>query len=167
MRGKLKTSDAPALVTRQAGWLPGRVPGKQRPHEGSFVTEHAAAVVPDAVRFDEVRVGAEQGTVSLIGSETGEAEQRQGLVAGPFGRAGWAGLAETYRQELPRGALTSVGGRPRQGDRVAVKTALLRLLGKPGAVSRVTRVPGYGVTLDQLPEARSVCCQTWLSVPSA
>ena len=32
-----------------------RVPGKQRPHEGPFVTEHTAAVVPDAVRFDEVR----------------------------------------------------------------------------------------------------------------
>jgi hypothetical protein len=28
-------------------------------------------------------VGAEQGTVLLIGSETGEAEQRQGLIAGP------------------------------------------------------------------------------------
>jgi hypothetical protein len=50
---------------RQAGCLPGRVPGKQRPHEGPFVSEHAAALVPDAVRLNEVRVGAEQGAVLL------------------------------------------------------------------------------------------------------
>src|SRR5438270_183895 len=58
---------------------------QQRPHEGPLVMEHAAALVPDAVRLDEVRIGAEQGPVLLIGSETGEAEQRQGLIAGPFG----------------------------------------------------------------------------------
>ena len=51
-----------------------------------LVTEHAAALVPDAVRLDEVRVAAEQGTVLLVGGETGEAEQRQGLIAGPLGR---------------------------------------------------------------------------------
>jgi len=61
-------------------------PWQQWPHKGPFVTEHAAALVPDAVRFDEVRVGAEQGTVLLVGSETGEAEQRQGLITGPLGR---------------------------------------------------------------------------------
>ena len=42
------------------GLLAGHVPGKQRPHEGPFVTEHAFAFVPDAVRFDEIRVGAER-----------------------------------------------------------------------------------------------------------
>src|ERR1700683_4994069 len=61
-------------------------PGQQGPHEGPFVTEHTAAVVPDAVRLDELRIGTEQGTVLLIGAKTGEAEQRQGLVAGPLGR---------------------------------------------------------------------------------
>src|ERR1700676_4953736 len=45
--------------------------GQQWPHEGPFIAEHAAAVVPDAVRFDEVRVGAEQGAVLLVGSQTG------------------------------------------------------------------------------------------------
>ena len=44
------------------GLLPGRASGKRRPHEGSFVTEHTAAVNPDAVCFDEIRVSAGQGT---------------------------------------------------------------------------------------------------------
>ena len=66
--------------------LPGWVPGQQGPHEGPLVTEYAAALVPDAVRLDEVRVAAEQGTVLLVGGETGEAEQRQGLIAGSLGR---------------------------------------------------------------------------------
>ena len=46
----------------------------------------AAALVPDAVRLDEVRVTAEQGTVLLVGGETGEAEQRQGLITCSLGR---------------------------------------------------------------------------------
>src|SRR5580700_2678079 len=58
-----------ALVNCQADCLPGQGPGKQRPHEGPFVTQHTAALVPDAVRFDELRVDTEQGAVLLIGSE--------------------------------------------------------------------------------------------------
>ena len=65
-----------SLLNRHPGCLPGRMPRKQRPHEGAFVPKHAAAVVPDAVRFDEVRVDAEQGTVLLICSQAGKAEQR-------------------------------------------------------------------------------------------
>ena len=67
---------SPALLNRYAGCLAGRIPGKQRPHEGSFVAEHAAALVPDAVRFDEIWVGTEQGTVVLIGGKAGEVDQR-------------------------------------------------------------------------------------------
>src|SRR5271165_3923066 len=74
------------LLNRHACCLICWIPGQQGPHEGPLVTEYTAAFVPDAVRFDEVRVGAEQGTVLLIGGETGEAEQRQGLIAGPLGR---------------------------------------------------------------------------------
>src|SRR5690242_11050653 len=70
----------------RTGCLPGCVPWQQGPHEGPLVTEHAATVVPDAVRLDEVRVAAEQDTVLLIGGEAGEAEQRQGLIAGSLGR---------------------------------------------------------------------------------
>ena len=62
----LKASHAHPRCRTAAGFLPCRIPGQQWPHEGPFVAEHAAAVVPDAVRFDEVRVGAEQGAVLLI-----------------------------------------------------------------------------------------------------
>lgn len=44
------------------------------------------ALVTDAVGFEEVGIGAEQGTVLLVGSETREAEQREGLVACTLGR---------------------------------------------------------------------------------
>jgi len=70
----------------RTGCLPSCVPWQQGPHEGPLVTEHAATVVPDTVRLDEVRVAAEQDTVLLIGGEAGEAEQRQGLIAGSLGR---------------------------------------------------------------------------------
>src|SRR5580698_9133569 len=62
------------------------LPGQQRPHEGPFVAQDAAAVVPDAVRFDEVRVGAEPGAVLLIGGQAEETKQRQGLVARALAR---------------------------------------------------------------------------------
>jgi hypothetical protein len=45
---------SPELVNCQTDCLPGRVPVKQRAHEGPFVPEYAAALVPDPVRFDEV-----------------------------------------------------------------------------------------------------------------
>jgi len=44
------------------------------------------ALVPDAVGFDEVGIGAEPGAVLLVGGEAGEAEQGEGLVACTFGR---------------------------------------------------------------------------------
>jgi len=77
---------SPELVNCQTDCLPGRLPGKQRAHEGPFVPEYAAALVPDPVRFDEVRVGTEQGAVLLVGSEAWEAEQGEGLVACALGR---------------------------------------------------------------------------------
>ncbi len=88
MRRRLKTSDHLSRIAEPARGLLNLLdplPGQQGPHEGPLVTEYTAALVPDAVRFDEVRLGAEQGTVLLIGGETGEAEQRQGLIAGPLG----------------------------------------------------------------------------------
>ena len=74
-----------ALLNCRAGCLPGGMPWKQWPHESAFVTKYAAAVVPDAVCFNEVWVDAEQGTVLLIGSKAGKAEQCQSLVTGPLG----------------------------------------------------------------------------------
>ena len=55
-------------------------------HEGAFVAKHAAALVPDAVSFDEVRVYAKQRTVLLVGGEAGKAEQREGFAARSFRR---------------------------------------------------------------------------------
>jgi len=52
-------------------------------HEGAFVAKHAAALVPDAVSFDEVRVYAKQRTVLLVGGEAGKAEQARALSLAP------------------------------------------------------------------------------------
>ena len=60
--------------------------GQDWAHEGAFVAKHAAALVPDAVSFDEVRVYAKQRTVLLVGGEAGKAEQREGFVARSFRR---------------------------------------------------------------------------------
>jgi hypothetical protein len=59
--------------------------GKDGAHEGPFVAKHAATVVPDAVRLDEVGICAEQRAVLLVGGEAGEAEQREGPIAGALG----------------------------------------------------------------------------------
>jgi hypothetical protein len=64
---------------------PGRL-GQDRAHEGALVAQHAAALVPDAVGLDEVRIGAEPAAVLLVGGQAGKAEQGQGLVAGSLGR---------------------------------------------------------------------------------
>jgi hypothetical protein len=68
------------------GCLLCRVPGKDRAHESPLVAKHAAAVVLDAVRLDEVGICAEPRAVLLVGGEAGETEQREGLIAGSLGR---------------------------------------------------------------------------------
>lgn len=44
------------------------------------------ALVPDAVGFDKVGIGAEQGTILLVCSEAGKAEQGERLIARTLGR---------------------------------------------------------------------------------
>src|SRR5262245_61365045 len=58
---------------------------QQWPHEGSLVTQHAAALVTDPVGGDEVRVDAEPAAVHLVRGEAREAEQGQCAVAGALG----------------------------------------------------------------------------------
>src|SRR5487761_213134 len=77
---------APGIWRSQAACSGCRIARQYRPHEGPLVAEHAAALIPDAIRFDEIRIGAEQCTVLLIGSQARETEQREGLVARSLGR---------------------------------------------------------------------------------
>ena len=56
--------------------------GKQWTHERPLVTEHAPAFISYLVSRGEVRICPEQGAVLLVGSEAGEAEKRERLVAG-------------------------------------------------------------------------------------
>src|SRR5690606_32377018 len=55
--------------------------GQERAHECALISQNTAALVPDAVRLDELGVLAEKGPVLLIHRETGETEQSQRLVA--------------------------------------------------------------------------------------
>jgi hypothetical protein len=73
-------------LSRRFGRLALSVAGQQWAHECPFVAEHAVALVSDAVSFEEVGMGAEQGTVLLVGSEAGATEQGESLVACTFGR---------------------------------------------------------------------------------
>jgi hypothetical protein len=82
---QISRSCSGGVADHGAGGLLGWMLGQQRAHEAPFVAEYAAALVPDAVGFDEVGVGAEQGTVLLVGGEAGEAEQGEGLVARALG----------------------------------------------------------------------------------
>ena len=49
--------------------------GLERAHERPVIAQHAAALVPDPVGLDEVRVVAEQCAVLLVRCEAREAEQ--------------------------------------------------------------------------------------------
>src|SRR5258708_31748401 len=60
------------------------VAGEHRAHECPFLAEHAIAHLPHAVAFEEVRTGAEQLTVLLVGSAAGQAEQFDDLLTQPF-----------------------------------------------------------------------------------
>ncbi len=59
------------------------------------------ALVPDAVGFEEVGIGTEQGTVLLVGSEAREAEQGEGPVARAFGRKEVAVMHAAMRIDQP------------------------------------------------------------------
>ena len=76
-RARAGRRPAPGVSCRSGplrGLLALSVAGQQRAHECPFVAEHTIALVPDAVGFEEVGIGAEPGSVLLVGSEAGEAE---------------------------------------------------------------------------------------------
>src|SRR5260370_40899003 len=58
---------------------------KQWAHERPLVTDHAPAFISYPNGRDELGILAEQGTVLLVCSEAGEAEQRECVFAGALG----------------------------------------------------------------------------------
>jgi hypothetical protein len=59
---------------------------QHRPHEGSVVAQHAAALIADAIGLDELGIDAESRAVALVVCQAVEAEQRQRGIACSLGR---------------------------------------------------------------------------------